>query len=386
MNRFDKTINRRNTNSVKWNVADNELPMWVADMDFETAPEIIDALHKRVDHGVFGYTTVPDKWYQSIIDWNNTRYNFSIDCGNLVFSPGVIPALSNIFKALTKEQDKILVISPAYNAFFKVIENNNRIVVENNLIYENQQYQLDLELLEQQLKEENISLLILCNPHNPLGIIWEENHLIEIGRLCSKYQVLVVADEIHGDLTLNQKTYTPFASINQVNRDISITCIAPTKTFNLAGLHSSALIIFNPQIYKLVSDQINIDDVALAGCFAIEGTIAAYNHGSKWLESLKAYLTANKQITKEYIANNIPKLSVVGGDATYLEWIDCCKVTDDSQHFANHLRQSTGLFVSNGVQYRGNGHYFIRLNLATNRKTLIEGLERLKTGVESYQK
>jgi cystathionine beta-lyase len=358
--------------------------MWVADMDFQAAPEILEAMRKRLDHGVFGYTGVSEEWYQAYIGWWQSRHHFTIEKEWLLFSTGVLPSLSSIVRKLTTPAEQVLVMSPVYNHFFSSILNNGRNVVESTLVYENGAYHIDFENLERKLAAPQTTMMILCNPQNPAGIIWDADTLARIGELCQKHHVLMVSDEIHCDLTDPGKEYVPFASVSDICRDNSITCVAPTKTFNIAGLQTSAIIVPNPALRHKVWRAINTDEVAEPNVFAVTAAVAAFSEGGQWLDELRGYIYENKQCVSAYLADALPELYLLPSEATYLLWIDCSKVTSDSREFAHFLRKETGLFVSHGVQYRGDGRNFIRLNIACPRSVLQDGLERLSAGVRAY--
>ena len=287
---FDKVVNRRDTYSLKWDVKENELPMWVADMDFETAPEIINAIEKRAAHGVFGYTDVPKEWYQAICNWWEMRHHFQMQQDWLMFCTGVIPAISSIVRKLTTPNENVVIQTPVYNIFFNSIVNNGCRVLESPLVYENGLYRIDWEDLEEKLANPQTTLMILCNPQNPAGIIWDQETLEKIGDLCAKHHVTVIADEIHCDLTDPGKEYIPFASVSGNCRENSITCIAPTKTFNIAGLQTAAIMVPNPQLRYKVNRAINTDEVAEPNVFAVTAAIAAYQEGAEWLDELRAYI------------------------------------------------------------------------------------------------
>lgn len=378
---FDKVVNRRDTYSLKWDVKENELPMWVADMDFETAPEIINAIEKRAAHGVFGYTDVPKEWYQAICNWWEMRHHFQMQQDWLMFCTGVIPAISSIVRKLTTPNENVVIQTPVYNIFFNSIVNNGCRVLESPLVYENGLYKVDWENLEEKLANPQTTLMILCNPQNPAGIIWDKETLEKIGDLCAKHHVTVIADEIHCDLTDPGKEYIPFASVSENCRENSITCIAPTKTFNIAGLQTAAIMVPNPQLRYKVNRAINTDEVAEPNVFAVTAAIAAYQEGAEWLEELRAYIYENKQTVKQYIKEHIPEITVVDSEATYLLWLDCSKITQDTDIFLKKLRKETGLFLSLGSIYGGNGKCFARMNLACPRATVLDGLHRLEKGV-----
>ena len=347
---FESIIERKSTYASKWTIPDGELPMWVADMDFKTAPEIRDALKKRLDNGIFGYTEVPEEWNNSYISWWKNRHNFDIKSEWLVFSTGVIPTISSAVRKFTTPGEKIVIQTPVYNIFFNSILNNGRNVLESPLIYNNGEYTIDFKDLEEKLSDPQVSMMILCNPHNPVGKIWDKDTLQKIGELCKKYNVIVISDEVHCDLTDPGKEYIPFASVSDTCRDISITCIAPTKCFNIAGLQTSAVMVPNPLLRHRIWRSVNTDEVGEPNAFAIDATIAAFNNGGNWLTELMEYVYINKTLVRDYVNENIKDLSIVKSEATYLLWIDCSKLTSDSKEFANFIRKETGLYLSNGVQ------------------------------------
>lgn len=382
---FDKIINRRETGSLKWDVSKNELPMWVADMDFETLPEIQEALVERVAHGVYGYSVIPDEWSQSYVDWWDKRHHFHMNPEKLIFTTGVIPALSSAVRKFSTPGENVLVQTPVYNHFFYVIRNNGRNIVENQLLYDGENYSIDWEKLEQQLSNPQTTMMILCNPHNPIGKIWDKETLAGIGRLCKKYDVVVVSDEIHCDLTAPGKEYIPFASVNETCRDISVTCLAPTKTFNLAGIQTAAVYVENPLLHHGMKCQLNTDEVAEPNVFAVPAVIAAYQNGAGWLDELRNYIHQNKQYVTEFLQNKIPEIYPVVSDATYLMWLDCRKLTEDSRKFTDFIREKTGLFVMRGSVYGKNGEGFLRLNIATSKLIVEDGMQRLLEGVTAWK-
>lgn len=382
---FDEVVDRRNTSCYKWNVDPEELPMWVADMDFPAAPEIRQALQERLNHGVFGYADLSDEWYEAYQDWWKDRHGLEIEKDSLLFCTGVIPALSSIVRKLTTPAENVLVMSPVYNHFFSSIQNNGRNVVEHVLVYEDGRYHIHWQKLEEQLADPQTSLMILCNPQNPEGILWDAVTLGRIGELCRTYHVIVVSDEIHCDLVDPGKSYVPFLSVSEACRNNSITCIAPTKTFNIAGLQTAAIVVPDPVLRHKVWRGINTDEVAEPNAFAVAATVAAYRRCGEWLDELRSYLYENKTAVRSYIGEHLPELYVLPSEATYLLWIDCSRITEDSEEFCDFLRKETGLFVSCGTQYRGDGRQFFRLNIACPRSTLDDGLERLKKGTALYR-
>lgn len=385
MYNFDTPIDRRNTESYKWDVKENELPMWVADMDFQTCPDIIETLKNRVAHGVFGYSIVPDEWYDAYINWWDKRHGFKMEKDWLMFVTGVVPAISSIVRKVTSVAENVVVITPAYNIFFNSIYNNGRNIVESLMIYEDGQYRIDFEDLEKKCANPQSRLLILCNPHNPAGIIWDKETLIKIGEICARNNVTVLSDEIHCDITRPGKDYVPFAAASDINREISITCIAPTKTFNIAGLQTAAISVPNKLLRHKVWRGINTDEVAEGNVFAADAAIAAFTKGEKWLDELRTYLYENRDIAEKYIEENIPALKAVKADATYLLWLDCSALNISSDDLADKIREKTGLYLSEGCEYRGDGRNFLRMNLACPKERLLDGLNRLKCAINEIQ-
>lgn len=381
---FDLPTNRRNTNSLKWNVAENELPMWVADMDFKTAPEIQEAIIARASHGIYGYTDIPEAWYQAYTAWWKNRHNFIIQRDWLIFCTGIVPAISSIVRKLTTPAEKVLIQTPVYNIFFNSIINNGRQVLESQLKYDLNDCRIDFADLEQKLSDPQTTLMILCNPHNPIGKIWSAETLEKIGELCSNYNVTVISDEIHCDLTNHGCEYTPFASVSEKCRENSITCIAPTKAFNLAGLQTSAVVIPNSDLRHKVWRALNTDEIAEPNAFAIDAAIAALTHGGAWLDELRSYIQKNKEFAAEYIKNEISGIKAVPSQATYLLWLDCSSLTGVSTDIASFIREKSGLFLSDGTQFGGNGEHYLRMNVACPRSILEDGLNRLKESIKAY--
>lgn len=379
---FDQIIDRHNTASYKWNIKENELAMWVADMDFQTAPEIRKALMERVEHGVFGYSVIPDEWYTAYINWWKNRHHFTMEADWLVFCTGVVPAISTCVRKLTTPAENVLIMTPVYNIFFNSILNNGRNVLESRLVYEDGAYHIDFDDLEAKLQNPQTSLMILCNPHNPIGKIWDKQTLEKIGHLCAKHHVVVVSDEIHCDIVKPGCEYVPFASVSEECRMNSVTCIAPTKCFNLAGLQSAAVCVPNPNLRHKVWRALNTDEVAEPNAFAMTATIAAFTQGESWLNELNQYIEGNRQCVCEFIQKEIPNLSVVESQATYLLWIDCRKVPQNNIHLQQFLREKTGLYLSEGAEYGGDGGAFLRMNVACPRSMVRDGLNRLKRGIE----
>lgn len=381
---FDTCVDRRNTNSLKWDVKDNELPMWVADMDFQTAPEVREEIIKRAEHGVFGYSVVSEEWYDAYVNWWKKRHGLKMDRDSLIFCTGVIPAISSIVRKLTTPAEKVLIQTPVYNIFFNCILNNGREVIESPLMYDGSEYSVDFCDLEKKLSDPQTALMILCNPHNPVGKIWDKETLSRIGELCKKHGVIVISDEIHCDITDPGCGYIPFASVSDVCREISITLIAPTKAFNLAGIQTSAVFASNAFLRHKIYRGLNTDEVAEPNAFAVNAAVAAFTRGGEWLDELREYIYKNKKITSEFLIKELKEVRLVPSKATYLLWLDCSLFSDDSDELAEFIRSATGLYLSSGSVYGLDSKSFLRLNIACPKDRLVDGLLRLKQGVSEY--
>lgn len=376
---FDEIIPRRGSNSYKWDTAEEEvLPMWVADMDFRTAPTIIETLHKRVEHGIFGYTKVPSAYYEAITHWFTRRHSWPIEREWIIYTSGVVPALSAIIKALTVPGDHVVVQTPVYNCFFSSIRNNNCEIIANPLIYTNETYRIDFEDLERKAADPKTKLLLLCNPHNPAGRVWSREELTHIGEICIRNNVLVVADEIHCELVFPEYTYTPFASISKEFLMNSVTCISPSKAFNLAGLQIANIISADEGRRKKIDKAININEVCDVNPFGVEALIAAYNNGEEWLKELIHYLSENYRYLKSYFKKHLPLFPVTILEGTYLVWVDCSVMKRSSREIMNTLLEKEKIWVNEGDLYGDAGERFIRINIACPRQILTDGLSRLE--------
>ncbi|MCR5404663.1 MAG: pyridoxal phosphate-dependent aminotransferase [Butyrivibrio sp.] len=381
---FDKIIDRRSVWAEKWDVKEGELPMWVADMDFETAPEIKEMLIKRLDVGAYGYSYVPDEWYDAYISWWGRRHNLRLQKDELIFSTGVIPTISSCVRKLTTPNENVVILTPVYNVFYNCIVNNGARVLESRLIVRDGRWEIDFDDLEEKLSNPQTSLMLLCNPHNPVGRIWEKNELARIGELCSKYHVTVLSDEIHCDITDPGKEYVPFATASDICREISITALAPSKTFNIAGMASSAVSVPDPFLRHKVWRQINTDECGEPSFMAVTAVVAAFTRGEEWLNELNAYIYANKRYCEEFIAKNIPEATLIHPEATYLIWLDCTKITKGRQDLAYFIREKTGLYILPGELYGLGGQGFLRINLACPLSMVRDGMDRLRKGIELY--
>ena len=383
---FDTPVDRRRPDAVKWAVGEGELPMWIADMDFPAAPEIREALKKRIDHGVFGYGDIPDEWYEAYTGWWQTRHGLTLRKDWLIFSTGVVPILSSVVRKLTTPNENVVLLTPVYNIFFNSIVNNGARALPCRLKRESGGYAIDFEDLENKLADPQTSLLFLCNPHNPIGKIWDRETLARIGDLAAKHRVVVVSDEIHCDITRPGTGYIPFASVSDACRDNSISCLSPTKAFNLAGIQTACACVPEPHLRAKVRRALNTDEVAEPNSFAVPAAVAAFTKGGRWLDEMRAYVFENRAAADEFFRAELPCVRPVPGDATYLLWLDVSDVSADSRAFCAFLREKTGLILTPGAEYGEGGEGFLRMNAACGKAVFADGLRRLKEGVEAYLK
>ena len=351
--------------------------MWVADMNFRTAPAIVDALSRRVEHGIFGYTKVPDAYYDAVVRWFGSRHHWQIDPRWMIYTSGVVPALSAIIKALTEPGDKVIVQTPAYNCFFSSIRNDGCELSANNLVYRGGRYTIDFDDLEAKAADQRAKLLLLCNPHNPVGRVWTQEELLRIGEICLRHGVMVVADEIHCELTYEGHDYTPFASLSDELLQHSVTCISLSKAFNLAGLQIANIVAADDAVRRRIDRAININEVCDVNPFGVIATIAAYGEGGAWLDALRKYLWENYEYLRRFFAERLPQYPVLPLEGTYLVWIDCRASGLDSDAVTARLQEQQRLMVNPGTMYGPGGEGCIRLNIACPRTQLADGLERM---------
>ncbi|WP_288860731.1 MalY/PatB family protein [uncultured Bacteroides sp.] len=375
---FDKQISRRGTDSYKWDSAESEhvLPMWVADMDFPTAPAIVDALKKRIEHGIFGYTRVPESYYKVVTDWFSRRHNWTVNREWIIYTSGVVPAVSAIIKALTVPGDKVLVQTPVYNCFFSSIRNNGCEMVSSPLCYADNTYTIDYADLECKAADPKVKIMLLCNPHNPAGRVWKREELVRIGAICIRHGVTVVSDEIHCELVFPGHCYTPFASISEDFLRHSVTCLSPSKAFNIAGLQIANIVCADANRRSKIDRAINDNEVCDVNPFGVIATQAAYNEGEKWLDQLIEYLHANYLYMREFCREHLPEFPVTVLEGTYLVWMDCRKLGLPSEELERQLMEQGDLWLNAGIMYGMEGEGFMRWNIACPRTTLIDGLTR----------
>ncbi|MCR5785305.1 MAG: molybdopterin-guanine dinucleotide biosynthesis protein MobB [Eubacterium sp.] len=382
---LDKLTQRQNTDSVKWDENKDVLPMWVADMDFEAAPAIKTAVLKKALEGIYGYTFLPEGFKEAYINWWDKRHGLKMKEEELLFSKSVLAGISCAVKHLTKNGGRIVLLSPIYNHFYLNIRNNNSEVLESKLVYKDNDYTISYDDLENKLSDATVSAMILCNPHNPTGKIWSKNELEKIGDLCKKHGVLVLSDEIHCDITKPGKSYVPFASVSENCRENSITFIAPTKAFNIAGLDSAAVYVPNKDLRKKMIKALEAGETAMGNAFAGVAAVAAFKDSGKWLDDVNVYIDENRRWAEDFLAKNIPEIKVTKGEATYLMWADISAFGLSSKEFCERLKKEQKVWFAAGDEYGSGGEGFIRINLATQRARVEEGLTRLKRGVETFK-
>ena len=405
-NNFDKVIDRTGTNCSKWdnckNIFGREdiLPMWVADTDFEAPKEAIEAMKKRLEHGIYGYTYRPQSFNNAIINWMKKRHGWDIKNEWITFSPGIVPAISMAVNTFTHPGDKVIIQTPIYPPFQSVVERSGRTRIDNELVFIDGRYHMDIDRLEEQISlndlsytnnttndnrefDNRVKLLLLCNPHNPSGRVWTKEELIKIGEICLKNNIIIVSDEIHSDIIYKGHKHIPIASLSKELEQNTITCIAPSKTFNLAGLSTSAIIIPNKEIRNMFNntlETLEVDGGNIFGSIALE---SAYNHGEKWLEELLTYLEGNLNYLMKYFEDRIPDIKPIRPEATYLIWLDCSKLGLEGKDLVDFFVNKAKVGVNPGFKFGKSGRNFVRLNIGCPRSTLEEGLRRIEEAVKS---
>lgn len=380
---FDREIDRKKTNSLKYDFAVERgrdvdvLPLWVADMDFQAPKPVLDALQNAVSHGIFGYSEVKGEYFDALYRWFDSRFDWQPKSEWLVKTPGVVFALAMAVRALTKEGDSVLIQPPVYYPFFEVIRDNNRKIVESPLFLTDGHYEIDFDDLEEKIASQNVKLFLLCSPHNPVGRVWTKEELQKLGELCDRYHVFVVADEIHCELVYEGHDYTPFASLSERFRQNSVTCVSPSKAFNLAGLQIANIIAADEGVRRRIDRAININEVCDVNPFGVIVTIAAYNEGGAWLDALRKYLWENYEYLYRFFEQRLPQYPVLPLEGTYLVWIDCRASSIGSDATTLRLQEEQKLMVNSGTLYGPGGEGFIRLNIACPRTLLADGLERI---------
>lgn len=383
---FSRPTERRGTDSYKWDSAPETdiIPLWVADMDFETFPGITEALQRRVAHGIFGYTRVPEAYYEAVCNWFGKHHGWHINREDIIYTSGVVPAVSAVIKALTLPGDQVIVQGPVYNCFFSSIRNNGCEMVSNSLIYNKEElrYEIDFDDLERKLAHERARLMLICNPHNPGGRVWTRDELTRMAELCHKYGVRVVSDEIHCELTLYDNEYVPFGSLPDELSHGSITCCSPSKAFNTAGLQIANIVCRDAEVRNRIDRAININEVCDVNPFGVIALQAAYSdEGYEWLTQLRAYISSNYDLLRERFARELPKCKVMRMEGTYLAWIDCSELHISSDKIEEMLMHENKVWVNAGSMYGTEGAAFIRINMACTSELLNEGITRIVKGL-----
>ena len=385
MYNFDELSNRKNTYSIKYDCKDNELPMWVADMDFKVAPAILKAIKKRASIDSFGYQYIPDSYFKSYINWWKRRHDLSIKREWMLYSTGVVPSISSIVRRITNPGEKVIIFSPVYNIFYNSIINNGRFVNSSDLVYDNKgNFELDFNDLEEKMKDPLSTLLILCNPHNPVGKIWSNSELERIKELSNIYNVKVISDEIHCDIVEKGYSYTPYLKVKGSNKN-AIMLISATKCFSIPGLASSALVIEDNDLRFTINRGLNNDEVAEGNSFSIDPIIQAFNKEEAWVNEMNEYVENNKKHFISEIESNT-ELICTKGHATYLLFVDIKAYDLDAVSFCNKLRSTTGLWVTPGIEYGINAKHFFRINLATSKENVDKAIKYLISFTKNYKK
>ena len=392
---FDKIINRKGTNCLKYDYAVERgkpadvLPLWVADMDFTVSEEITKSLHAAVDHGIYGYTQPKDAYYNAITNWMEKNHNWKTKREWIMKTPGVVFALGAAVKAFTKPRDAVLIQNPVYYPFTNIIRDNDRRVIDNTLVYEKRvtegksQYSIDYEDFERKIVQEHIKLFILCNPHNPVGRVWTREELQQLGEICLRHHVIVVSDEIHNDFVYRGFEHTVFANVDPRFTEFTVTCTAPSKTFNLAGLQISNIFISNETLreaFQKEIDKTGYDEPNALGAVACE---AAYRGGQEWLDQLRAYLLENLNFLRAYLQEKLPQIHLVEPEGTYLVWLDCSELGISGKELDQFIVEKAGLWLDGGAMFGPSGADFQRVNIACPRATLELALDKLKAAVDN---
>ena len=385
---FSKLTQRHGTNSSKWDSTGDAdiIPMWVADMDFETAPCITAALKKRINHGIFGYTRVPPAYYDAVCRWFKRRHGWQIAPEDIIYTSGVVPALSAVIKALTLPGDQVIVQGPVYNCFFSSIRNNGCETVSNPLVYDGntRSYRMDLDDLSRKLSHPRARLMLLCNPHNPGGRVWTPEELTAVATLCEQHGVRLISDEIHGELTLHDNKYTPVGSLPGRLAANAVVCCSPTKAFNIAGLQIANIICKDPTVRERIDRAVNINEVCDVNPLGVEALTAAYStQGELWLDELRGYLTGNYEEVRSHFAAELPSCPVTEMEGTYLVWVDCSALGTPSAEIEKFLLYKYKVWINAGSMYGEEGEGFIRINTACPRTRLTDGLNRITEGLKS---
>lgn len=381
---FDKTVNRLNSGSLKYKDGPNVLPMWVADMDFDVLPEIKESILKTAEIDAYGYKETPDEYFKAYQSFYKRRHNINFEVEDCIFSLGVVASIDSIFRHHFKKGDNVLVFTPVYHIFFNCIRNNELNLVELPLKYKDNEYTLDLNQVEKVIKEKDVKVLLLCNPNNPTGNIYSLDELNYLAKLCFDNNVLLISDEIHGEIVDNDTKYNPILSVDEKYHSNIVSLFSGSKVFNIAGLQSSLIVIKNKELKDEIQDGVYKDDIGEPNYFAVNANIAAFTKGDEYIKELNDYIYKNKKYVGEFIRDRLPNLKYIKTKATYLLWVDISHYSHDSVRFAAELKSKTGLFLSNGAQFKGNGQDFVRINVATSFENIKLAMSKLAEFLDNF--
>ena len=385
---FDEVIERRNTDSLKFDFAkqrgmpEDVLPLWVADMDFKTSSIVLDKIKERVEHGIFGYTETGDNYFDALYSWLDKNHNFKIEKRWVVKTPGVVFAIASAIKAFTNEGDAVLIEQPVYYPFSGVIRDNKRRVVSNDLVLTGEKYQIDFDDFERKIVENKVKLFVLCNPHNPVGRVWTRSELVRLIDICIKHDVIIFSDEIHADFTYDGYTHIPLINADERIKERCIIATAPTKTFNLAGLQISNIIIPGEEIRRKFIKDVDAVGYSEANTIGIVACEAAYRYGQEWYEELKKYLKGNLDFVRDYLERELPQIKLIEPEGTYLIWLDFRGLSLCERELEELIVKKAGLWLDSGAIFGRTGAGFQRINIATNRSILKEALDRIKAAID----
>lgn len=389
---FDKNINRKNTNSLKYDFSVERglpkdiLPLWIADMDFSLPDEILSDIHMAVAHGIFGYSDAKNDYYDAVIHWFHSQFNWESKKEWIIKTPGIVFSIALAIKSFSKEGDAIMIQQPVYYPFSQCIIDNHRRLINNQLLYQDGKYFIDFEKFEHQILSENVKIFLLCSPHNPVGRVWTKEELLMIGKICIKHNVLIVSDEIHCDFTWNEHKHTVFASICDEFASNSILCTSPSKTFNMAGLQLSNIFIPNSKIRTAFVHELNASGYSQVGTLGLIGCLSAYRKGHAWFTKLKEYIMENLDFLRNYIAKNIPQITLIEPEGTYLVWLDCSKLELTYKELEKLVVYDAGLWLDGGRMFGKETSLFERINIACPRRTLEQALEQLSIAIQRLSK
>lgn len=386
---FDTPVERRGTDSLKYDLIEQHhpsgdlMPLWVADMDFRTAPEIVDAVLDRTRHGIFGYTQASPEGYLAVMDsWHARRYGWHVPPEQVTLTPGVVFALATAVRTFTQPGDAVMVQRPVYHPFMDVALDNGRTLVDAPLKLEGMRYSIDFEAFERTAADNNVKLFLLCNPHNPVGRVWSPGELRRLGEICLRLGITVLSDEIHMDFARPGFTHTPFATVDPAFAQNAVICTSVSKTFNLAGLQLANVVIADKEKRRAFRDTLNRTGYGLPNTLGLVAAQAAYEHGEAWLEELKAYLEGNWKLLRETLEERAPQLHLIPAESTYLAWIDCRELGLDPEGLQRFIEDEAGLWLNQGTEFGAGGEGFVRLNIATQRAYLAQALDQLCSALE----